>query len=301
MVVRQFPLRWLDGDSRRTVEEVLASGWFHGAEECGRIFASFGAGEIFVAQAFGGSWPFLSSGDRIVAPALPVVTGASATVGPDGEYRREAETIVREAVGVEDVFLATDLATPTPGGHFDLLWFTETERYLLRSGVLEVEDLFSVLRIPASPANLDRLLVRARRVAPEVVAGLGSLEPPMVAEIEVRRPGAFSSDDRWRDPRAFLAVRADIRSVHGLDEELVAEAEHGERVVFSWALADYGWRLDRLSGAYDFTTLSMELREGVLSLRASLDPAVSALAAGMRERITFDLRSDLVTLFVPHF
>ena len=67
-------------------------------------------------------------------------------------------------------------------------------------------------------------------------------------------------------------------------------------VVFSFTEDQDGWQLDRQAGAYAYTRLSLMRRGDALWLRGVLDATMDPLAPGMRERLAFDLRADLVAL-----
>ena len=294
--VRRLPLRrhadgrGLDGDA------VVASGWFHGVGECLEVLTAIAGGDLVSGGAFGGPWPLLAKDDWLVAPALPVAIGATPRVGTDAEYSRREAGVWREAAGLEELIIATDGRRPVPGNAFDLLWFGDNERYVVHGGLLEVEDLFAVVRVPATPALLDRILLRARRVEEDLVQGLRWADDAFPAEIEVRRPSALSSEERWRDARLVLETRTDVRSARQRGDEVAAETEHGDEVVFALEEEREGWRLDLREGAYPFTALALRRRGETLCLRATLDSAVDPLAQGMRGRLAFDLRSDLVAL-----
>ena len=163
-LVRKLPLRWADNDRRDLEADALCRGWFHGAGECARIVADLTNLTINVGSAFGGAWPMLAVGDGVLAPALPVVASNGPAAGPDGEYRYDRQGVWREAAGSEGLFLATDPSLPAPGETFDILWFSDSERYLVRGKYLEIEDLFGLVRRPATAEVLDRLLIRSRRV-----------------------------------------------------------------------------------------------------------------------------------------
>jgi len=295
-MVRRLPLRshaegrGLDGDA------VVDSGWFHGVGECLEALTAIAGGDLVLGDAFGGPWPLLAKDGWLVAPALPVAMGVTPMVGTDAEYSRREPGIWREAAGLEELIIAIDGRRPVPGSVFDLLWFGDNERYMVRGGMLEIEDLFAVVRMAATPALLDRILLRARRVEEDLVRGLRLADNAFHTEIEVRRPSALSSEKRWRDARLVLETRTDVRKARRRGDEVVAEMERGDEVVFALEEGREGWRLDLREGAYIFTALALKRRGETLCLCATLDAAVDPLAQGMRGRLAFDLRSDLVAL-----
>ena len=185
---------------------------------------------------------------------------------------------------------------PGGGGAFDLLWFGSAERYLLRAGVLEVEDLFSVARVRAPRSLVERLVVRGLRVDPEVLDGVVGSEREAPPEIEVRRPVELVAGELWRDPAAVLAARADIRSVARHGEEITAETAREKTVVFRLAEDARGWRLFTWDGDYPLRTLGLLERAGHLVFTATLGTAIDLFAPGVRGRLAFDLRSDLIAL-----
>lgn len=291
-----MPLRWSDRDEGNTEESALARGWFLGADECVRVLAALAALEICTGGGFGGSWPFLQGAGSALAPALPVVAGKGPAVGVDGEYRLDERGIWREAVGVEELYLATDRSRPAPGAPFDLLWYGESERFMVRDGALEIEDLFGVLRLPASPQRLDRILLRPRRVECEVLAGLGMADRKGPQTIEVRRPAVLSNSDRWRDAAGFLAARADIESARPRGAVIEARVVGGATAVFGSDEDEDGWRLTLRKGSYVFSEIRLVRRAKTLSAYVTLDAEIDAMAPGMRGRLIFDLRTDLVTV-----
>jgi hypothetical protein len=276
--------------------EVVASGSFHGVGECVAVLHEIAGGELFTGWAFGVSWPCLSKQDLVVAPALPVVVGPTPVSGADGEYQRRIEGVWREAAGVETLLLEERETPAQPGRPFDLLWFENTARYLVRAGVLEIEDLFAVLRVPATSALLSRTLIGRRKLPKTLLDGVGRPANALASEIEVGRPRELSSGDRWRDALRALEVRADVLSVHRRGAEMIAETERGDTVVFSLAEGDDGWQLERQAGAYAFTRLALTRRGESLWLSGVLDSMIDPMAPGMRERLAYDLRADLVAL-----
>jgi hypothetical protein len=295
-LVRRLPLRWADNDRRVLEADVLSRGWFRGAEECARIIADLTNLTINEGSAFGGPWPMLAVGDGALAPAIPVVADNGPAVGPDGEYRYDQQGVWREAAGSEALFLATDPSLPAPGEAFDLLWFGDSERYLVRGGYLEIEDLFGLVRRPATGEALDRLLIRSRRVDGAILAGVPLAKVDGAITVEVRRPAALYRDDRWRDASRFLAVRADVDEAKLVADRVEARRHDGSTAVFRAGHRDHGWWLTLCEGEYPFNEIYLDRRAGELSLRVTLTPGLEAAGAGMRGRLIFDLRADLVAL-----
>jgi hypothetical protein len=295
-LVRALPIRWSDGDTGSAENDVIARGWFLGVDECARVLAARTTLDVSHGGGFGGRWPLLRGPGCVVAPALPAVVDEATAVGPDGEYCVDAAGVWREAAGVREVYFVADASQPAPGAPFDLLWFGEVERFLVRGGLLEIEDLFGTLRVPARPRLLDRVLIRSLRVD----NGLLSSLPPAATEgpqvFEVRRPAALITDNRWRDAASFLAVRADVENVRQRGAVVEARVVGGHEVTFDLDDGPAGWLLTLRAGDYVLTEIRLDHSSTAISLCATLDPRVDALAPGMRGRLTFDLRADLVAL-----
>jgi len=295
-LVRALPIRWVEGDVGGTESEATARGCFDGASECARILAEITGLEPHRGSGFGGAWPILRGTTGAVSPALPVVVREGAVIGPDGEYGIDDGGVWREAVGVKEPYLATDVSMLVPGVPFDLLWFGEGERFLVRDGCLEIDDLFGSLRVPASAPLLDRLFLRRFRVDRGLLASLPCSVTQAPQVVEVRRPAALSAADRWRDATRFLARRADVEDVRRQRSSLEARLVGGFELTFDLEDGPAGWRLALRAGDYPLHEIRLEKTATLLRLSATLDPRVDALAPGMRGRLIFDLRSDLVAL-----
>jgi hypothetical protein len=295
-LVRQMPLRWSDGDSDNTVEDVLADGWFRGPNECARVLTNMAPMELSAGHGFGGRWPLLVGSGWTLAPALPAALRAEGVVANDGEYRWDRQGVWREAVGVEELYLTTDGSQPAPGEPFDLLWFGDSERFTVRDGILEIEDLFGMLRVPATASLLERILIRAKRVDPAVLSSLDTADSTQMQTIEVRRKAILSADERLRDPSTFLGARADIESAQIQGDNIEVRTAGGATVLFALEEFESGWRLTLRNGSYAFKRIRLEQRAATIGVRVTLNDGLDALAPGMRGRIIFDLRSDLVAL-----
>lgn len=295
-LVRRFPLRWSSACSGAEAEEILERGWFDDAVECARVLCSITDTLEIPGQAFGGQWPVLENRGWKVAPALPVPVGSEAVPGVDGEYHCDEKMVWRETAGAEEPFLSVDSTGPPPGDPFELLWFGDGERFTIVDATLIVEDLFSSLTVAAEPAVVERLLVRARRIAPEALEGITLADQPRQAEVEVRRPIAATAGESGREPLDLFSVRPDVLSIEQRGDEVVVETVQEGRAVFSVDSTPRGWQLLLIEGSCVFTGFSLEQRESMVSLRAMLGPSIDPLAPGMRGRLAFDLRADLVAL-----
>ena len=295
-LIRRLPLRWSDSDGGNSAEAVLARGWFLGADECARVLATEAQLEIGEGGGFGARWPILRNGPWALAPAQPVAVSGETAVGVDGEYRSDTTGVWREAGGAEALFLTPEPSQPAPGAPFDLLWFGDFERFMVRDGTLEIEDLFGALRVPASQQLLDRLLVRSRRVGGEALFDVPMTDRSGPQTIEVRRPEGLSREGRWRDASTFLASRADIERATLREATIEAQVVGGTTAIFGCEENEDGWLLTLQEGSYVFAEIRVACREKTLSLCATLDREIDAMSPGMRGRLIFDLRTDLVTL-----
>jgi hypothetical protein len=296
-LVRALPLRFDRVTGQRDPSSALESGWFAGAGECVRVMSELFRGDTGRGTAFGGPWPYMMSGGRLVAPALPVVLGGTQADGPDGCYRLREGVVFREAVGRERPLLTMSKGVSDEGSGFDLLWFGDAARYLVRAGRIEVEDLFSVMRVSASARALDRLLIRVRQVDPAVVEDVPLADSaPEPAEIEVRRSRELLAGEDWRDPQRLFAGKAGVQRTAVDRDQLKVEMDGGQDVVFNIVEERNGWRAFVWQGRYPFQLLALSVSDRTVAftgtLRADLDP----LTHSLRERLAFELHADLVAL-----
>lgn len=295
--VVRFPIRCVDtAEDAAGPADAAERGWYRSAQECARHLAGLTGAATAPARAFGGDWPFVGGDEWLLAPALPLVLSGETGDGADAVYSRRGGNVYREAAGLEELLLTTSGSREPPGRPFDLLWFGEGERHVVRDGVLEVEDLFARVEVPAERELLERLLVRGRRVDEKILEGL-KLEPPRApATITINRAAVLHPDGAWRDPNRFLEARADIEWTKGRAQKIEVRTVAGTKAVFTCEIRDDEWRVVLENGEYPVTEFSMRRQKESLSLTATLDPSVDPLAPGMRGRLAFDLRSDLVEL-----
>ena len=291
-----MPLRWSEDDNGRTTDVALGCGWFRGPGECARTLMSVAPLELVEGGGFGGGWPLLMGAGWTIAPALPVAVGEARVVASDGEYRRDGPAIWREAGGVEERYLTTESSQAPPGESFALLWFGDSERFTVRAGKLEIEDLFGMLCVPATRELLDRILIRAKKIDPAILSSLRTTDQSLPQTIEVRRQALLCADARWRNPSMFLTARADIESARVRGDSVEVRSVGGATAIFNLEESEDGWCLTMDDGFYVFTEIRLERRAATLSVRATLDGGLDGMAPGMRGRLIFDLRSDLVAL-----
>lgn len=294
--IRRMPLRRHEGDGEANPAAVSDRGWFLGVDECARFLESSCGGELRPARGFGGRWPVVSTPEWLVAPAVPLVVSRHGGDGVDAAYELRGETIWREAGGVEARLIELGDDNACPGEPFDLLWFGESERWVLRRAMLVIDDLFAEVELPATRALLEKLLVRGRRLEPAVLDGLSFDAPTGRARLAVRRPAALTSPDTSPDPEKLFLARADVERVARRGDLLELVTAHGDRAVFSCREEANGWRATLEEGNYPLTGFSLRILGDVLELSADLDARLDPLAPGLRGRLAFDLRSDLVTL-----
>jgi hypothetical protein len=295
-VIRSFAIRPRVDGGGRDLRSVVESRWFAGPKECLRVLAEIYRGTPGRGTALGLPWPFLEAGGYLLAPALPVALGSEEIIGPDASYEYRDRVVWREAIGEARPFLFTEPQPAEGDSGIELLWFGEAERAAVRDGLLEVEDLFSIFRVPASMLLLERYLLRPGRVERAAVEDLVLDRPQAPAEIEVRRPLELMPGEAWRDAAALLGARADIRRVEAGHDQLVADTQYGGRVVFNLVSEPGGWRLYTWEGEYSFQMMSLSEIDGVLHFSATIAPHIDPLTHGLRGRLAFDLRSDLLAL-----
>ncbi len=295
-LVRRMPLRWRAPSGSRDIATVLESRWFAGSAECHRVLGQFFRGNTGRGSAFGTTWPYLEVGGRVAAPGLPAVVGSAEEQGPDGCYQVSGRTVWREATGERRSFLGLGPDQQMSGRPFDLLWFGSSERYVVSEGILEIEDLFSSLRIEATPARLEAFLVRGLRVEPRILEGLTPPTAGRRSEIEVRRPTELVAGGRVPKPEVLLGGRAGVRRVDRQGDEITLNTEDDRRVVFNVEQERDGWRVYLWDGEFPYQALTLSRSNRYLSLTAALGDGLKPLAAGVRAQVAFDLRSDLIAL-----
>ncbi len=294
-VVRALVLRG-EGQGDEDATAVLARGWIRGLGEAAAVLAAATGWPEAAGAAFGSRWPYLVQGDTVVAPALPVaVSTAGAEVeGPDAVYHLADGAVRREAGGAEHALMELSSDPGPPATLPALLWFGPAERYLVRNAELEISDLFAELRLPATAARLDRLLLRGRRLAPEVLDGISlSSEEATPPRLTVRRhrsllPGGAP------EPAELLGARVDVAAVRARSDHLEAELEAGGRARFTLVSNDTGWCLRLSAGDYPLAALSVTEEGEYLRYEVVLGAGLDPLRPGLRARLAFDLTSDLM-------
>lgn len=276
----------LEGDDRLVGRTELAARLQDGA-----------GGREVPGGAFGGTWPVVDSPVGLLIPGIPVVVGRAENPGPDAIYRRMGDRVLREAVGEEVAAVRLDGATPAPGAPFTLLWFGSAERYVLATSELVVEDLFAAVRVPASTALLDRLLVRSRRLTGSLPEGLVGVEAVFPPEVEVRRAAELLPGNDVFDPVRVLQLRPEVERVRRSGDELVVRRADADPLRFAIHRATpTGWQLALVEGRHPFIGLSLDRVGSSVRYVGTLHPEIDPLAPGVRSRLAFDLQADLVAL-----
>lgn len=296
LLVRRMPLRWQGPGGSRDLATVLESRWFAGAAECHRVLGQLFRGNTGRGTAFGVAWPYLEAAGRVLAPALPVAVGDGEESGPDGSYQRAGRTVFREAAGERRPVLELGASISAEDSGFDLMWFGAAERYLVAAGTLEIEDLFSVLRMAVPKGRLEAWLVRAMRVDSGVLGGLVLNASARRPELEVRRPAELVSGGRTPTAMELLERRAGVRGVRRRGDEITVTMEERGRLVFDVADDRDGWRVFLRDGDFPYRALSLRRPDGHVRLAATLAEGLDPLAPGVRVQAAFDLRSDLIAL-----
>jgi hypothetical protein len=291
-IARQLPLV-----PEASSAEPIERGWATPAEVA-KLLREAAGGRQHEVSALGHGWPLLSLPERsgLVAPGVPVVVGGEPSDGPDAAYRRgEGRSIERETLGRWETFVAAD----TPAPSFQLLAFGDSERILLDAGWIEIADLFSRLRVPATPAAVDRVLARGLRLGSDLVDRVspGEAEAGETgrAEIAVGRAAGLVDLAAIGDPERVLGVHAGVESSTHAGATVTLVGPFGEATFDVEATSD-GWRALRRAGAWPFALVRVATSPDRVLLAAEPAPEVNLLAPGMRTRLAFDLLSDLVTL-----
>ncbi len=274
-------------------EAVLERGWCRGLGEVAEVLGSLAGSVVRWGRGLGGGAPFVSDGETLTGCGVPVVATSRETEGPGGAYRLEGGRVLREAGGREEVLLEPEEEGSGMGAGFELLWFGPTERFLLRGGLLEIDDLFSRAVVPVGTADLDRLLVRTRRLDPACLEGL---EPPptqATQRVEVRRDLALVAG-AWADAVAVLERREGVTEVEVHRGEVVLEVAGEVRLRGALRESGEGWEVLFPGGEAPWRRIWME-REGERLVHGA-EPTGSLLDPALRTRHAFDLFSDLVRL-----
>ncbi len=271
-------------------------GWIAGLDEASRLLERLGAPSVRWGHAFGIRWPYAVAAGYVVSPGVPVAVGDEPVEGPDGVYTLREGAIVREAAGEETTFLspagsAALAQSPVP----DLLWFGLMERFVLRNGRLEVEDLFSRTSAPVTAPAIRDLLVRRMRLPGALADGLPVGQPGAPAMVEVCRRLELVSA-AWADPAELLSRREGVVTVERRGSRIVLEFETGGRAELEWTRTGAGWSARLVRGTFEWCEITAETSGGTLRYRAVAAAGLDPADTGARTRIAFDLLSDLVVL-----
>jgi len=231
---------------------------------------------------------------RVVAPGLPVAAGPEELRGPDGAYRVREGKVVREAGGAEGELVELDPSPPPPESlGFDLLWFGPAERYLVRDGRVEIEDLFARVVAPVDRGWLEETLLRRGRHDPALLEGMDTEPSTEAPTIEVRRPEQLTGEG-WEDPRRLVALREMVETVNGEGDEIRARFSNGECADAALATIPGGWAATFTGQVAPWHRLWCR-RQGK-SIVYGAEPSTDPRDPGVRTRWAFDLMSDLLRL-----
>jgi hypothetical protein len=183
-----------------------------------------------------------------------------------------------------------------PGRPFELLWFADRARYLVAGGRLEVEDLFSLLRMGVTRARLKGWLVRDMGVDERVLDDVHIPAQEDRPTIEVRRPRELVAGGRQPTPEELLGVRSGALKARRAGDQITVTTEGDRRVVFTVAEERHGWKAVRWDGEFPYRVVALRCGERAVSLTATLDEGLDPLAPGVRSQVAFDLRSDLISV-----
>jgi len=274
------------------------SGWTTPEREAARLQRDHG-GDLVSGGAFGRRWPVVVVGlSSVVAPAVPVRVTTLPAEGPDASYDLADGAVWRTTASGRERLLDVTAGDDVPGEPADLLWFGDTSRWLVREGILEVDDAFSRLTIPASSADLERLLVRARRVDPAVLDGLPCDAPALGgARLEVWREAELADPDDIDQPQRLLVRRPEVARIERRGHVLVGVGVDDARIELD--LVDVGrdgWTIERRQGRLPYERLQLRRCGPRVRLSAELVPTIDPLAPGVRQRLAFDLFADLVAV-----
>lgn len=290
-VLARLPFRAGDaGDGA----EPDARGWIGGLTEARQLLGRLANREPEPGRAFGARWPFVEMAGALVAPGLPVAVTEEPAEGADGTYRVDGLRVLREAAGAEQAVLERE-AAGTAGSPPDLLWFTTGARWLVRGGLLHVEDAFAEVVAPATRARLEALLVRRLRCDPGLLEGLQRTETAGPTRLRVRRPLALAGD-RWREPGRLLGARAGVSSVRRSEDGLELALERRAVALVNIDETPDGWRASVEGDLLGWTAARLAAEGGSVVYEITLAPRLDAVDDGVRARLAFDLLSDLLTL-----
>lgn len=297
LFARSVVLRSEGRSSQRELVSALEETGYLSLNECASALGVICQTELFRGAGFGGLWPWFEVGPVVVAPGVPVAVRSAETEGPDGVYRRVEGSILREAGGRERRLVELDRQEGAERGtDISMLWFGPGERYRLRGPILEIEDLFARAWLRPGRRELERWLVREKRLPIAVIDDLGFLEPEAGAQsLQIARPEELTSD-HWIEAQVFFEARADVVCATMHSSELVLNTVDEQRVVFDCNQQEDGWTARRVEGSFLFDKLSARRESESICITVKVDESRNLASAGLRARLAFDLSSDLLSL-----
>jgi len=290
-------LPWRRLPPQRDLPPPRKRGWLGGIGEARILLEELTGMAPERGRGLGGSLPWVRLADAVVACGVPVAVGSTEIQGPDGAYRLAGSSVLREAAGLEgEILRLEDREDRGEEPDFDLLWFGAAERYLVRHGRVEIEDLFARVVAPAERDWLEVALIRRRRLDPGILEGLDPEETGGPALIEVRRPEELTGAG-WDDPRRLIGVRESVASVEGTGETLLVRSHGGPHAEAVLSVIPGGWEVRFSGGELGWRRLWARREESWIVYGA--EPVADPRDPGVRTRWAFDLVTDLLALGRP--
>jgi hypothetical protein len=285
-LVSRRPLR-VSGEPGRGSTADQRGFWCGVAEAAAEMERLLGV-EPMDATAFGGNWMAARLGEGVVAPAIPVAATPEEQQAAGGAYRTTPEGDVLLDGGLGEVPVLTREASHA-SPRVELVWFDDMARWTVGDGVLEIQDLFSRLRVAATRERLEHQLVRRRRVAPTILESVVLSEDDGPARLAVARPSK-----RRLTPEGLLGARLDLEGVRIEGGTISADHVAGTRLQFQVTATDADcWCLECTGDPRGIESISVSPERVEAHLATDRDP----LTPGLRMRMAFDLRADLMAAF----
>jgi len=269
-------------------------GWIGGLDEAATLLEELTGITPRRGGGLGGNLPWVPAGGAVIGCGLPLAVGPKEVQGPDGTYRLADATVLREAGGRTEELLHLEDPPPARGAlGFDLLWFGTAERYLVRRGRVEIEDLFARVVGPVDRTWLERTLLRRQRVDPAFLHGVEVAPSRGAATVEVRRAADLTGPG-WDDPQRLIGARESVENVKSEGEWLRVRLKGGEEIQAAVSTVSGGWVAHFEGEALAWRRLWARRDEG--SIVYGAEPVADPRDPGVRTRWAFDLMTDLLEL-----